>query len=943
MRTIGRWLAALTAAALVCIAAEVPMKTHSASAVGADYSLEASSEQAGHTAALAKDGDMGTLWQAQGSAASLICDLGEIRSVHSYKQYFDKENVWYFCVYGSADGDSWATLADYTGGAAGRVFSDSVTGFYRYLRLDIVGSSDGSPANSEEFTVASSPLSAGTNIALGMKGYSGSWVAGFEHESAFDGDTGSYYCANDGSYPQHCGVRWEYGVRAKSVAVRMQDYGAFDFEIKAKDLSGGQVTLVSRAVRTGTYFTFETDGVYSEIEYCVYAGPGWASLAEMEVYGFRNLASPLCSDAAETRTEQDGTVYAFGCPAYVDRVDASGTVYASDDGSDWKEFHAPATVRYLKTGTPATAVWASKLERDLAFGLKGAVSDYSNEQFSADKCTMHPEHEDGRNWYWCAATYNGEHWLRLDLGRACLIEKVVQKFQDPGSYRYKIEVSLDGKTWTALADTYGSPQVGQTFTAVTGTQKLWRYVRLSLLDCGWANSNRLSVVGYGSPLAENWWQRESGVVRYYPKKQGNVIGDIISKLDTFRESGFKVLEIHQPYEGKGDIWAGLGATNNYQADPANGTLDDWARLLDEAHKRDMYVFMFGNVGYARVSSEFFRKACTDYANGVHSQERDWFLFSDTCPDPSKWFWSDIAGAYYYAYWGEGGEVPNYNFDTEAWRKECTDYLTFWADFGFDGIALDAPLAYYFGTTDPAQATYNSITHPLGKYNIMMLPEGTGDYNYIYSYHYTAIQNYNMGNWGGGAWSLGIDAVTDHNARTVDDLIKSGRDNAVSLGGVTIAPLSFEQKYEHVEDYKRAAEAALLCTSGHMAFLHSGTDVFIGQDIMETWSEELRSEVKRLFKLQNSWAGFNAGGMRYRVPTNDDTVHYAYCKADATGNVKSVCVFNYSADRATITVDLTNTGYGERLTDLLMGKQYTLQGGKLTVTLGSGEYLILGEF
>lgn len=227
---------------------------------------------------------------------------------------------------------------------------------------------------------------------------------------------------------------------------------------------------------------------------------------------------------------------------------------------------------------------------------------------------------------------------------------------------------------------------------------------------------------------------------------------------------------------------------------------------------------------------------------------------------------------------------------------------------------------------------------------MILPEGTGDSNYIYSYHYTAVQNYNMGGWGGGAWSLGIDAVTDCNASTVDDFIKSGRDNVVSLGGSAIAPLSFEQKYENVEDYKRKAEAALLTTSGHMAFLHSGTSAFVGQDIIEKdWSADLRDSVFELFTLQNSYAAFNAGGMRYRVPTNDDSVYYAYCKADRRGGTRAVVVFNYSASEKQIEVDLSGTGFGGAFVDMLTGKAVEGAGKGLKLTIPGGSYKILGQF
>ena len=58
-----------------------------------------------------------------------------------------------------------------------------------------------------------------------------------------------------------------------------------------------------------------------------------------------------------------------------------------------------------------------------------------------------------------------------------------------------------------------------------------------------------------------------------------------------------------------------------------GTLDDLAYLLKKAHEKGLYVFMFGNVGYGKFNADYFKKACKDYALGVDSKERNWFLYS----------------------------------------------------------------------------------------------------------------------------------------------------------------------------------------------------------------------------------------------------------------------------------------------------------------------------
>lgn len=904
--------------------------------------IYASSHEVGYEAENAINNDFSDYWMTEEEQGTLTLDLGKVYRVTGYKQFFRDSDVWFFAVKGSLDNDQWVDIANYDYGVSGKAFADSVDGFYRYVKLEVYGSENNSKITSSEFIVDRSELSDGTNVALGLKGYSSSWSGGFEHEKAFDGDVGSYYCANNGNFPQYCGVNFNYSVYAKSVEIYLKDYDTYDFEITAKTLEGTTEQVVARKARTGSYFIFYVSGEYVSFEYKVYSAKGWANLVEMNVNGFKDLTDTECAQSGIASTSGDYHIYSFPYGVYVDKCTDS-EAYISNDGKSWEKLSksADTVCKYVRTSLGNSArVYGTPLVKDLAQGIKGSVSDYSNEDYSAIKCTTNPEHEDGKNAFWCAESYNGVHWLQIDLGNVCYVEKVIQRFQDNGSYRFKIEGSLDGSTYVTIYDTVGREN-GQSFECETDNQKYFRYIRLTETDCGWANSNQFQIIGYGEPIRESWWRRESGVVRYYPKEQKVTINEMIDKLDYYRQCGFKVIEVHQPYEGVGDIWSGLGATDNYNADPINGTLDDWAYFLDKAHSLGMYVFMFGNVGYARSSAEFFKKACLDYANGIDSEERNWFLFSDTCPDSSKWFWSDLANAYYYGYWGENGQIPNYNFDTEEWRTESRNYVTFWADFGFDGVALDAPPAYYYGSQNAATVTYNSITKPLSARNVMILPEGTGDYNYIYSYHYNAVQNYNMGQWGGGAWSLGIDAVTDCNATTIDDFIKSGRDNAVALGGTAIAPLCFEQKYENVEDYKRIAEAALLTTSGHMAFLHSGSSAFIGQDIIDNCSEYLKESVFSLFALQNSYSAFNASGLRNRIPTNNDNVYYAYSRTDVSGHIKAVVIFNYSDSTNEITVNLDGTGMSGRFINLISGEKLTAN-GSIKVTLPHGGFVILGE-
>ena len=341
-------------------------------------------------------------------------------------------------------------------------------------------------------------------------------------------------------------------------------------------------------------------------------------------------------------------------------------------------------------------------------------------------------------------------------------------------------------------------------------------------------------------------------------------------------------------------------------DPLIGTLDDLLRLLNEAHKRDMYVFMFGNVGYGKNTADYFKKACKDYALGIDSKERNWFVFSETCPDPTKWFYSDIAKAYYYGYWGENGQIPTFNFEDEEWQEEVYNYIDYWSSIGFDGIALDAPNVYYFGNANASRVTYETITKTMIKKNLFVLPEGTGDNSFISNYHYSCIQNYGLSSWGGAAFSLGLNNAQTNSVNDTENVLKNNRDMTVSLGGVSMGCMNFEDNYLNETGNSRVLEAALVTQTGHLAFLHSGSDARIGQDIMANWDEDIQSQIHSLFGLQNSMAALNPSGHRYKLTSTNERKIYAYLKKDLHNNSIVMPIFNYAIVDIDYQINLQNT-------------------------------------
>ena len=888
-----------------------------------------------HNKELAVDNDFNTYWMSEEKEnQTLEIDLLEPKLINNITQVFLDEDIWFFKIEGSYDKSNYFELYDGMHGEFGRTFSTSSNAVCRYIRLVVNKSMKRFNPSSKELVVDYSDLSIGQNIALGLKGTSSSYSGSYSSMKAFDGDHGTFFCASDGSYPQHVDVDFRTTSYVKNINLHFQDYGTYEFELIGILENDEEVSLIPKGKLQGVSHTVEVERELKGAFYKVYSGPGWANLKEMEVIGFSNL------------NNQNNEILDLGTNTYINNIKTLSDVYGSLDGANYEVISDNNNVnkvyRYLK-GVNSSKVYGYSINHNLSHGLSAIVSSYIDEDHHITKATK--DYAYSSKSYFSSKNKGTSEYVLLDLGRASNIEKVVQEFVNEDYYSFKLEASLDNKNFDLIEEKIN--EKGKLFNLEFNKNAVYRYIRftVNLKENQYFTSSSFKVIGNGSSIRENWWERESGVIRFYPKEQRATLREITERLDEFRYSGYKVIELHQPYEGLADIWAGLGATNNYQVDPIIGTLDDLRYLLDEAHKRGIYVFMFGNVGYGKYNSDYFKKACKDYALGIDSRERNWFLFSDTCPDPTKWFWSDTAGAYFYGYWGENGKIPTYNFENEEWQDETKKYIDFWARFGVDGIALDAPGVYYWGSSNASQITYDTITNTMRKNNLFVLPEGSGDTGFISSYYYSGVQNYNMSSWGGGAYSLGIDCARKNKATTIDDNIKPYRDTAVALGGVSIAGMNFEDNYLDASMKERELEAALVTSTGHLAFLHLGSSARIGQDIMKSWESETLNKISRSFSLQNSIQALNPSGSRFKVTTSNDDKYYSFIKKDKSGKNIAIPVFNYSLQEEEIQINLNNAGFKNgtvRFYDAYNDEQLDIEikNGVMRVPMKASSYRLL---
>src|SRR5687767_12020179 len=116
-------------------------------------------------------------------------------------------------------------------------------------------------------------------------------------------------------------------------------------------------------------------------------------------------------------------------------------------------------------------------------------------------------------------------------------------------------------------------------------------------------------------------------VRSFRDSDGDGIGDfngVTEKLDYLQELGVKGLWLMPIHPSPS--YHGYDVTDYYAVNPDYGTMDDFKRLLEEAHKRDIKVIIDLVLNHTSSQHPWFKNALE-----TGSEYHDWYKWSDTDP------------------------------------------------------------------------------------------------------------------------------------------------------------------------------------------------------------------------------------------------------------------------------------------------------------------------
>lgn len=201
-----------------------------------------------------------------------------------------------------------------------------------------------------------------------------------------------------------------------------------------------------------------------------------------------------------------------------------------------------------------------------------------------------------------------------------------------------------------------------------------------------------------------WWN-EAVVYQIYPRSfldtDGDGVGNlrgVTEKLDYLNDGTENSLGIDaiwlNPFYPSPQFDFGYDVMDYQAVDPQYGTMDDFDRLLSEAHRRNIRIIMDIVPAHTSHLSPWFIESRSSKA----SPKRDWYLWHEGRPRrryPNNWMgafgkrpwdWDNKTKEFYYH--NSLPEQPDLNWRNPEVQQAILDAMAFWFEKGVDGFRID---------------------------------------------------------------------------------------------------------------------------------------------------------------------------------------------------------------------------------------------------------------
>ncbi|WP_297633006.1 alpha-amylase family glycosyl hydrolase [uncultured Clostridium sp.] len=182
-------------------------------------------------------------------------------------------------------------------------------------------------------------------------------------------------------------------------------------------------------------------------------------------------------------------------------------------------------------------------------------------------------------------------------------------------------------------------------------------------------------------------------VRAFNDSNGDGIGDIngvTEKLDYLQDLGIGGIWL-MPINSS-PSYHGYDVIDYKEINKEYGTMDDFKNLLEEAHKRDIKIYIDMVINHSSSENMWFKEA----SEGKENRYRDYYIWTDDKKEASMMSpmgtmpWAKVNkndDEFYYGIFWSG--MPDLNLDNEKVKTELKDIAKFYIDMGVDGFRMDA--------------------------------------------------------------------------------------------------------------------------------------------------------------------------------------------------------------------------------------------------------------
>lgn len=196
------------------------------------------------------------------------------------------------------------------------------------------------------------------------------------------------------------------------------------------------------------------------------------------------------------------------------------------------------------------------------------------------------------------------------------------------------------------------------------------------------------------------WLERAVFYQIYPRSfsdaNGDGIGDlrgIVERLDYLQWLGVDAIWL-SPHYPSPLLDCGYDIADYTAVAAEYGTLNDFAELIDQLHRRDMRLIIDVVLNHTSDQHLWFQES----RRSTNDPKRDWYIWHDGVDGGppnnwesgfggSAWTFDEPSGQYYYHYFLR--QQPDLNWRNPAVHAAMFDAMRFWLDLGVDGFRLDA--------------------------------------------------------------------------------------------------------------------------------------------------------------------------------------------------------------------------------------------------------------